>query len=623
MPEEQSNLSMRVNDLNAGDTFIFERRMRHKDGSPIDVEINARRLADGRLQGLVRDVTDRKQAEVAIRESEARFRSLFDDSPISLWEEDFSAVKQRLDDLRASGVQDFNAYLTGHPEVVAQCAALVKVVDVNKATLNLFGAAKKEDMLMNLTGIFPEEGYDPFRDELVQIASGVKQFEMEHINQSLNGNKKIVNLSWVVIRGYESDLSRTIVSLIDITERKQAEEARYQSEENYRLIFEQAADGIFIADAQGNFTDVNPSGCALSGYTRGEILCLNMRDMLREESKNIIPFRFQQMKTGQIVVVEQRVPHKNGSLIDVEMTGRMLPDGRFQGVVRDISSRKRAEEKVQAAQIELKRMFETADETRLALLSVAEDQKIAEEQIMRLNAELELRVKDRTAQLEAANQELEAFAYSVSHDLKAPLRTMSGFGFILEKDYSDKLDDEGRNYLTRIQEAARRMEQLINDLLNLSRVTRAPLTHQRVDLSGLAVEISTALKSSNPQRRVEFNIAPNMVVEGDPDLLKIVLENLLTNAYKFTGQCDVATIQVAMTEQSGRPAYFVRDNGAGFDMAYADKLFAPFQRLHGIQEFPGTGIGLVTVRRIITRHGGRIWPEAAVGEGATFYFTLP
>jgi light-regulated signal transduction histidine kinase (bacteriophytochrome)/DNA-binding cell septation regulator SpoVG len=348
-----------------------------------------------------------------------------------------------------------------------------------------------------------------------------------------------------------------------------------------------------------------------------------MRDMLREESKNIIPFRFQQMKTGQIVVVEQRVLHKNGSLIDVEMTGRMLPDGRFQGVVRDISSRKRAEEKVQAAQAELQRMFEKADETRLALLSVAEDQKIAEEQIMRLNAELELRVKDRTAQLEAANQELEAFAYSVSHDLKAPLRTMSGFGFILEKDYSDKLDDEGRNYLTRIQEAARRMEQLINDLLNLSRVTRAPLTHQRVDLSGLACEISTALKSSNPQRQVEFNIAPNMVVEGDPDLLKIVLENLLTNAYKFTGQCDVATIQVAMTEQSGRPAYFVRDNGAGFDMAYADKLFAPFQRLHGIQEFPGTGIGLVTVRRIITRHGGRIWPEAAVGEGATFYFTLP
>jgi light-regulated signal transduction histidine kinase (bacteriophytochrome) len=287
-----------------------------------------------------------------------------------------------------------------------------------------------------------------------------------------------------------------------------------------------------------------------------------------------------------------------------------------------ITYRKRSEEDMQAAQAELQRLLSEADQSRLVLLSLVEDQKQAQERINQLNVELEQRVRDRTLQLESANKELEAFAYSVSHDLRAPLRAMDGFSAALLSDYPDQLDEKGRHYLERIQEASRRMGQLINDLLNLSRVTRTDFKRQRVDLSGLAQQVINNLNAQDPQRAVEWDIAPDLIVQGDVQLLRIVMENLLNNAYKFSSKSVKAQIGVGAVERAGEQVYFVRDNGVGFDMEYAGKLFAPFQRLHNTQEFPGTGIGLVTVQRIIHRHGGRIWPEAELGRGAAFYFTL-
>ncbi len=249
--------------------------------------------------------------------------------------------------------------------------------------------------------------------------------------------------------------------------------------------------------------------------------------------------------------------------------------------------------------------------------------KQAEEENKRLNTELEQRVRDRTIELEAANKELEAFAYSVSHDLRAPLRAMEGFSSALLSDYRERMDEQGIHYLERIGGASRRMGQLINDLLNLSRISRQELTRKAVDLAALAQEIGQELQSQDRNRLVRLLVAPNLTAWGDARLLRIVFVNLLNNAWKFTGRNEETRIEVgAAVNESGETVYYVKDNGVGFDMAYADKLFAPFQRLHGVNEFPGTGIGLATVQRIVARHGGRVWAEAKVGEGATVHFVL-
>lgn len=293
---------------------------------------------------------------------------------------------------------------------------------------------------------------------------------------------------------------------------------------------------------------------------------------------------------------------------------------------QELVKRKRMEHSLQKARDELeievnKRTAELRN-TNEELQAEINERKKAESEILRLNVQLEERVAERTAQLEATNKEMEAFSYSVSHDLRAPLRSIDGFSQALLEDYSDKLDALGQNYLQRVRAATQRMAQLIDDLLNLSRLTRSEMRYEEVDLSALVEAIATELHKTQPERQVEFAITPGLVTNGDTHLLRIVLENLLGNAWKFTGKHQKARIEFGLLHQDNTHVYFVRDDGTGFDMAYVEKLFGAFQRLHAMTEFEGTGIGLATVQRIIHRHGGRVWAESAVEQGATFYFTL-
>jgi light-regulated signal transduction histidine kinase (bacteriophytochrome) len=248
--------------------------------------------------------------------------------------------------------------------------------------------------------------------------------------------------------------------------------------------------------------------------------------------------------------------------------------------------------------------------------------KRATEEVRQFNVELEARVASRTAELAALNKELEAFSYSVSHDLRAPLRSIEGFGRLLEQDCAAQLDDAGKDYVQRMCRAAQRLASLIDDLLDLTRINRAEIRPEDVDLSVLAREIAEELRQGAPQRRVAVSIEDGLRARGDPRLLRIALQNLLDNAWKYSSKIENARVDFGCDMATGQPVYFVRDNGAGFDMAYAGKLFKPFQRLHDPREFEGTGIGLSIVHRIVTRHEGRIWAKAGKGEGATFFFTL-
>ncbi|MBX3186562.1 MAG: GAF domain-containing protein [Labilithrix sp.] len=261
------------------------------------------------------------------------------------------------------------------------------------------------------------------------------------------------------------------------------------------------------------------------------------------------------------------------------------------------------------------------EEEIMLLQALADSTSIAMENV-ELVTGLEARVRTRTAQLEAANRDLEAFSYSVSHDLRAPLRSIDGFSRLLVEDLEGKLDDQARGHVDRITAATTRMADLIDDMLALAKVSRGALHEEAVDLSALARAVVAEQRAYAPERQVDVHVQDDMAAHGDPSLLRAVFDNLLGNAFKFTARRADARIDVGSSDVDGEIVYFVRDNGAGFDMGSADKLFTPFQRLHAADDFPGTGVGLATVQRIVHRHGGTIWPESKLGEGTTFSFTL-
>jgi len=438
------------------------------------------------------------------------------------------------------------------------------------------------------------------------------------------GEREVQLLEEVVV-----DVSFGLENLEHEALREQAEMALRASEEKYRNIFENAPVGIFQSTVTGRFLSVNRTLARQFAFESCAEIIAAVTDIPRQifvkpgQRTEIIGAA---LATKEYAVREVDYRRKDGSifLANLYMRAVRAENGEIlylEGFVEDITDRKRAEEQLRELNAELEqRVRERTAElesVNAMLIREIEVRKEAQDEVICLNEDLQ---EQKTA-LETANGELESFSYTVSHDLRAPLRRVGEFSRILEESCARKLDETERGYLRRIIRSTVAMDNLVGALLNLSRVNRTEMKRSAIDLSGIARKILADLAASEPGRCVRFDVEEGVVVEADPGLIRGVLENLLGNAWKYSARKDDAAIYFGTVALDGRRACFVRDNGAGFDMAYADRLFIPFQRLHH-QEFEGIGIGLATVQRIIHRHGGRIWAEGVPGQGATFYFTL-
>lgn len=669
----------------------FERRHVTKSGQIITADITAQPFQYGGQPArliLAMDITDRRRAQQAMEESEARFRAVFEQASVGIAIREFSSRPRFL--------------------------------RVNRKLCEILGYSESELLQKTTTEITPEEDVAVAHDMNRQLMSGATTgYSRRKRYRRKDGKNVWVNLS--VSRfdeGSGSEKTPYLISVIaDISEQVENEAKVMESEARYRQIFALTPLPMYLRQEDNlDFIDVNDACLAMYGYARQEMLSMNLLDIQTPAGREVYLGNADARPKGIVERLQKQHVRSNGEVVDVEiysypttLAGEkvrlvllrdMTDQLRMERLLRDNESRLRAiadnvpaviaffddKQQLQYSNIAFDRWFGAArldvrdgvlrveqdvsqyGETLAPLLAralrgeevvtertldtqagarvarltliphVADDGVVAgvhlmgydltdfrraEAEVRHLNAELEQRVEQRTRALAAANRELESFSYSVSHDLRAPLRTIDGFSQILLDEYASKLDATGRSYLDRVRAGSQRMAKLIDDLLELARVTRRDPQIRACDLTALALDIAAELAVADPGRKVSIKVAPGMVVAADAGLLRIALDNLLRNAWKFTSLKSGAMIEVGCVEAVDGRTYFVRDNGVGFDMAYVNKLFGAFQRLHSESEFQGTGIGLALVQRVIRRHGGQVWAEAETDQGATFYFTLP
>ncbi|HEY8537559.1 MAG TPA: PAS domain S-box protein [Steroidobacteraceae bacterium] len=406
------------------------------------------------------------------------------------------------------------------------------------------------------------------------------------------------SIAWICVDsqpliGRDGELYGVVSTFRDLAQRRRAEERLVRAIGELADLYNNAPCGYHSLDRNGVFVRINDTELRWLGYTREELIGRRITEILTPTSARKFEQSFPRfLRDGRIEGVEAQFVTKSGATLDALINSTVVRDANGEFLMSRST---------------------VFDNTH---------RKVAERQMRRLNQLLEQRVEERTAALHEALQELEAFTSSVSHDLRAPVRTIDAFARMLSEDVTSTLSAEGRQFLERIVSANRRQAQLIGDLLNLSHVFTAALTYSEVDLSALAHSVIEDLRDASPKARVEVRIAPGLLARADEGLVRSVMDNLLGNAWKFTNRTEHPRIEVGSERQDREIVYFVRDNGVGFDPAQAGDLFKPFRRMHADSDFPGTGIGLATVARIVKRHRGRIWIESAPGEGTTVFFTL-
>jgi len=532
---------------------------RRKDGSDFPVEINLSPL----------EATKEKLVTHIIR--------------------DISARRTAEEELRASEAR-FRGLFESAPDAIVIVNEKGCIVLVNAQAELWFGYARAELLNQPVELLIPEhlridhQGYrQAYTNNPVVRPMGVA---CDLYGRRKDGSELPIE---VTLSPLEIGRDLFIISIIrDITARKRAEQLQREVQAKYQDLVNNLRIGVYRHTAEsGCFLEVNPAIVTMfEAESAKQLQNYRITDLCRDAG---CWEAFMDKIKQQGFVDNEEIPlvtlkHREFSAsVSAAMKTDSSGNTYYDGIIEDISERKETDRRIQ---------------------------------------QLNMALRERAMVLESVNHELEAFSYSVSHDLRAPLRAVDGFSRILLDEYADRLDDTGRDRLRRVRTAAQRMATLIDDLLKLSRITRSELKREDIDLSALAAEVIDELRNQEPNRVVQCTIQPGLIVWGDARLLRIVLDNLLGNAWKFTSKQPEAQIEFGMQMQDDEPVYFVRDNGAGFDMAYAEKLFGAFQRLHDTNEFPGTGIGLATAQRIVHKHGGRIWAESKVEQGAIFYFTL-